>query len=209
MQAYSGIVDKTITYDSLEDLGAKLKMPDGWKYRVITLDKDLVISTPGGFAWITQDDLENTYDACRNDACNYKALSPVDVSGDRWELDEFRESTRRFQHRSLNLVSLHLSNLPVVSKFSQAETLSTEFFFNPITRPEGKYETQCQELQHAGSGNAGPAFHRCLRPGTGGSGSRGPGPCVNVCPRGSGCTCARACSGGWSGVSIPVRNHQG
>jgi hypothetical protein len=72
MQAYSGIVDKTITYDSLKDLGAKLKMPDGWKYRVVTLDKDLVISTPGGFAWITQDDLQNTYDACKNDACNYK-----------------------------------------------------------------------------------------------------------------------------------------
>jgi hypothetical protein len=53
MQSYSGIADRTLTYDSLKDLGGKLKTPDGWKYRVVTLDKDLVISTPGGFAWIT------------------------------------------------------------------------------------------------------------------------------------------------------------
>jgi len=72
MQAYSAIVDPSITYDSLKDMGPKLKLPDGWKYRVVTLDKDLNITTPGGFAWITQDNLQNTYDACTEGACNFK-----------------------------------------------------------------------------------------------------------------------------------------
>ena len=72
MQAYSAIVDPTLTYDSLKTLADKLKLPAGWKYRVVTLDKDLVIATPGSFAWITQDELQNTYDGCKNEACNYK-----------------------------------------------------------------------------------------------------------------------------------------
>ena len=53
-------------------MGPKLKLPDGWKYRVVTLDKDLNITTPGGFAWITQDNLQNTYDACKDKACNFQ-----------------------------------------------------------------------------------------------------------------------------------------
>jgi hypothetical protein len=52
MQAYSGIVDPSITYDTLKDMGPRLKLPEGWKHRVVTLDKDLNITTPGGFAWI-------------------------------------------------------------------------------------------------------------------------------------------------------------
>ena len=48
-----------MTYDPLKNLGAKLKLPSGWKYRVTVLQKDLRISTPqsarrtlrqGGFA---------------------------------------------------------------------------------------------------------------------------------------------------------------
>lgn len=72
MQAYSGIVDPSINYDSLKDMGSKLQLPAGWKYRVVTLDKDLTITTPGGFAWIMQDNFQNTYDACKEGACNYK-----------------------------------------------------------------------------------------------------------------------------------------
>jgi len=72
MQAYSGIVDSSITYDALKDIGSKLKLPDGWKYRVAVLDKDLTISTPQGYNWITQDNLQNTYDACKEGACNFK-----------------------------------------------------------------------------------------------------------------------------------------
>ena len=50
MQAYSAIVDPSINYDALKDMGPKLQLPAGWKYRVVTLDKDLDITTPGGFA---------------------------------------------------------------------------------------------------------------------------------------------------------------
>jgi hypothetical protein len=72
MQAYSKIIDPTLTYDALKNLGPKLKLPPGWKYRVKVLDKDLVISTPQGYNWIVQDNLQNTYDACKEGASNYK-----------------------------------------------------------------------------------------------------------------------------------------
>ena len=72
MQAFGQIVDKTLTYDTLKDLGSKLKPPKGWKFRVAVLDKDLTISTPKGYNWIVQDELQNTYDACKEGACNFK-----------------------------------------------------------------------------------------------------------------------------------------
>lgn len=70
MQAYSKILDPNLSYESLKDLGSKLKPPSGWKYRVATLDQDLIISTPQGYNWIVQDELQNTYDACKEGACN-------------------------------------------------------------------------------------------------------------------------------------------
>jgi hypothetical protein len=72
MQAWGQLVDTSLTYDGLKDLGSKLKLPAGWKYRVAVIDKDLVISTPQGFNWILQDKLQNTYDACKEGACNYQ-----------------------------------------------------------------------------------------------------------------------------------------
>lgn len=48
MQALGQIVDKSLTYDNLKDLGSKLKPPLGWKFRVAILDRDLTISTPRG-----------------------------------------------------------------------------------------------------------------------------------------------------------------
>ena len=72
MQAFSKIKDPALTYDSLKTLGSKLKLSDGWKYRVVVLDKELVISTPQGYNWIVQDEFGNTYDACKDGASNYK-----------------------------------------------------------------------------------------------------------------------------------------
>jgi hypothetical protein len=72
MQAFGQLVDPNLTYDGLKDICSRLKLPAGWKYRVVTLDKDLTISTPQGYNWIVQDDLQNTYDACKEGACNYK-----------------------------------------------------------------------------------------------------------------------------------------
>ncbi len=72
MQAFGQIVDPTLTYDTLKDLGNKLKPPAGWKFRVAVLEKELTISTPQGYNWIVQDELQNTYDACKEGACNMK-----------------------------------------------------------------------------------------------------------------------------------------
>jgi hypothetical protein len=72
MQAFSQILDPSLTYDGLKDLGAKLKPAPGWKYRVAVLDRDLTISTPQGYNWIVQDELQNTYDACKEGACNFR-----------------------------------------------------------------------------------------------------------------------------------------
>lgn len=72
MQAYSLIVDPKLTYDDLQNLGSKLKLPPGWKYRTKVLDQDLTIKAVNGQARIVQDDLENTYDACFGTACSFK-----------------------------------------------------------------------------------------------------------------------------------------
>jgi hypothetical protein len=72
MQAFGQMIDKTLTYDTLKDLGSKLKPAPGWKFRVAVLDRDLIISTPQGYNWIVQDELQNTYDACKEGACNFR-----------------------------------------------------------------------------------------------------------------------------------------
>ena len=60
MQAYAQIVDKTLTYDDLPALGAKLKLPSGWTYSPMVPDKDLILGAAGK-ATVVQDDLDNTY----------------------------------------------------------------------------------------------------------------------------------------------------
>ncbi len=72
MQAYSQIVDPTLTYDKLGKLGDKLKLAAGWKFRTKVLDQDLTIKAVNGIAHIVQDDLANTYDACFETACSYR-----------------------------------------------------------------------------------------------------------------------------------------
>jgi len=72
MQAFGQIVDTTLTYATLPSLAQKLRPPPGWRFRVQVLDRDLTISTPQGFNWIVQDELQNTYDACRDGTCNFQ-----------------------------------------------------------------------------------------------------------------------------------------
>ena len=76
MQAYSLIVDPNLTYNDLQTLDKKLKLPPGWKYRVKVLDQDLTVGAINGVARIVQDDLEGTYNACFEEgnekACTYK-----------------------------------------------------------------------------------------------------------------------------------------
>jgi hypothetical protein len=60
MQAYAEIVDKTLTYVDLATLGARLKLPSGWRYTTMVPDQDLVLGAHGK-ATVIQDELENTY----------------------------------------------------------------------------------------------------------------------------------------------------
>jgi len=60
MQAYSQIVNKTLTYDQLDALGSKLKLPSGWRYTTTIPDQDLVPDAQGK-ATVIQDDFDNTY----------------------------------------------------------------------------------------------------------------------------------------------------
>jgi hypothetical protein len=60
MQAYAQIVDKTLDYAELPALGAKLKLPSGWRYASMVPDQDLVLGAAGK-ATVVQDELENTY----------------------------------------------------------------------------------------------------------------------------------------------------
>jgi hypothetical protein len=47
MQAYSQIVDKPLSYDALDDLGSRLKLPSGWRYATTIPDQDLVLGAQG------------------------------------------------------------------------------------------------------------------------------------------------------------------
>lgn len=75
MQAYTTLVDKSLTQAGLRNLGARLKLPAGWKYEVKTLDRDLTFAPPartGYLAHAIVDELQNVYQGCGFDeACNY------------------------------------------------------------------------------------------------------------------------------------------
>jgi hypothetical protein len=60
MQSYAQIKDPTLTLAKLGSLGARLKLPPGWRYRTRRLKRELVL-TARGAATITQDELQNTY----------------------------------------------------------------------------------------------------------------------------------------------------
>jgi hypothetical protein len=63
MQAHSHEVDDRQTLESLETLGDRLELPEGWRYRVRTLDadQDLYMVPDDGIAHVVQDELQNTY----------------------------------------------------------------------------------------------------------------------------------------------------
>ncbi|MBY0549297.1 MAG: hypothetical protein K2W95_18625 [Candidatus Obscuribacterales bacterium] len=61
MQSYSVQKKKDQTVDSLAKLGANLKLPQGWKFRTVTLRKPYDLKALDGMAYVIQDDFENTY----------------------------------------------------------------------------------------------------------------------------------------------------
>jgi hypothetical protein len=60
MQAYAQMIDKSLSYDDLPGLGARLKLPSGWRYEVMVPKSDLVLGA-NGQAIIVQDNLDDTY----------------------------------------------------------------------------------------------------------------------------------------------------
>ncbi len=72
MKSASLIVDPNQTYESLKDLGARLKPAPGWKFRTRVLEEDLVLTPDNGAVKITQDELGNTYDRVGGAFSNYK-----------------------------------------------------------------------------------------------------------------------------------------
>ena len=72
MKSASLIVDPDQTYESLKDLGGRLKPAPGWKFRAVMLDQDLVLTPDDGDIKITQDELGNTYDRVGGPFSNYK-----------------------------------------------------------------------------------------------------------------------------------------
>ena len=60
MQAYAQMIDKSLAYDDLPGLGARLKLPKGWRYETFVPRTDLVLGA-NGEAIIVQDDLDDTY----------------------------------------------------------------------------------------------------------------------------------------------------
>lgn len=59
-------------FEDLKDLGSRLKLPVGWKFRSPVLEKDLVFTTDNGKTMITQDNIDNTYDRVGGPYSNYK-----------------------------------------------------------------------------------------------------------------------------------------
>ncbi|HWH58869.1 MAG TPA: hypothetical protein VN682_14655 [Terriglobales bacterium] len=74
LQAFTKAKDPTLSMDTLDTLGEKLKIPDGWKFEKKTLTKDLSIEPrrSSGYAYVIHDDLGNSYQGCGFDnTCNY------------------------------------------------------------------------------------------------------------------------------------------
>lgn len=71
MKSASLIKDPKQKFEDLKDLGSRLNLPPGWKFRSPILTEDLVFKTLNGSSFITQDDLGNTYDRVGGPYSNY------------------------------------------------------------------------------------------------------------------------------------------
>lgn len=61
MQSWSQTVDHALSLADLPDLGPRLQLPEGWRYRTSVLNSTLSIDTTAEAAHVTQDNLGNTY----------------------------------------------------------------------------------------------------------------------------------------------------
>jgi hypothetical protein len=72
MKSASLIKDPNQKFEDLKNLGSRLKLPTGWKFRTLILEQNLVFMTDNGRTNITQDDFGNTYDRVGGPYSNYK-----------------------------------------------------------------------------------------------------------------------------------------
>jgi hypothetical protein len=72
MKSMSRVQHPGQKFEDLKNLGAKLNLPEGWKWRYVILEKELIFQPDNGKAWITQDDMGNTYDRVGGNFSNYK-----------------------------------------------------------------------------------------------------------------------------------------
>jgi hypothetical protein len=63
MQSFTNFKQKEVTIDNIRDLGSKLTLPPGWKFRSVVLDRDLIVNQQktNNLAHVFQDDMLNAY----------------------------------------------------------------------------------------------------------------------------------------------------
>lgn len=74
LQVFTKAKDPTLSMETLDQLGKKLELPEGWTFEIKVLDKDLSLQPrwADGSAYIMRDNLGNTYMGCGFDAsCSY------------------------------------------------------------------------------------------------------------------------------------------
>jgi hypothetical protein len=72
MKSAGLIKDPNQKFEDLKDLGSRLKLAEGWKFRTKILEQELVFKTKDGKSFIVQDDIGNTYDRVGGPYSNYK-----------------------------------------------------------------------------------------------------------------------------------------
>ena len=72
MKSASLIKDPNQKFEDLQNLGSRLKLASGWKFRTLILEQDLVFMTDNGATNITQDEIGNTYDRVGGPYSNFK-----------------------------------------------------------------------------------------------------------------------------------------
>lgn len=72
MKSASLIKDPSQKFEDLQNLGSRLKLAPGWKFRTKILEQELVFKTKDGRSFIVQDDIGNTYDRVGGPYSNYK-----------------------------------------------------------------------------------------------------------------------------------------
>jgi hypothetical protein len=72
MKSAGLIKDPNQKFEDLKNLGSRLNLAPGWKFRTMVLEQELVFKTKDGRSFIVQDDIGNTYDRVGGPYSNYK-----------------------------------------------------------------------------------------------------------------------------------------